>query len=94
MNVGQRKAVPIWMLKYEQARERIREITKDHPLTELEVGTLAEYWDQCELARQADTNARQYVEYRTVVDWLQSTSRISPREHRELMELVTLKKRK
>lgn len=94
MNVGQRKAVPLWMLKYEQARERIREITKDHPLTEVELDMLAEYADQCELARQADTNARQYLEYRTVVDWLQSTSRICPKEHRELMELVTLKKRK
>ena len=94
MVTGQRKAVPLWMLKYEQARERIREITKDHPLSDVEVDMLAEYADQCELARQADTNARQYLEYRTVVDWLQSTSRISPREHRELMELVTLKKRK
>lgn len=94
MITGQRKAVPSWMEGIERAAERIREITRDHPLTELEVGTLAEYWDQCELARQADTNARQYMEYKTVVDWLASTSRISPKKHRELMELVTLKRRK
>lgn len=87
MVTGQRKAVPLWMLKYEQARERIREITKDHPLTEVELDMLAEYAEQCVLARQADGNREHVKEYKTVVDWLESTSRISPKAHRELQAI-------
>ena len=87
MNAGQRKAVPLWMLRYEQAREKIREITKGHPLTEVETDMLAEYAEQA-LNTKPLENKKERMEYGVVVDWLQSTSRISPREHRLLLDII------
>lgn len=88
MLIGQRKAVPAWQLKYEQARERIREITKDHPLTDVEADMLAEYAEQALNARAQDGRREQNRDYQTIVDWLEVTSRISPREQRELKEII------
>jgi hypothetical protein len=92
MKAGDHKAAPLWQQKRETALRRIREITKDHPLTDLETMMLGDYADQCTVERMADGNAAQVKEFRTVVDWLECTGRISPKEHRELLAVVTYKK--
>ena len=88
MRTGQRIAVPTWQLRYEQALERIRLITKDHPLTELETTMLAEYADQAINTRKQDGVLQVTRDYQTIVDWLEATSRISPKEHNELLEVI------
>ncbi|MBR1407383.1 MAG: hypothetical protein IJ573_00610 [Clostridia bacterium] len=66
---------------YEQIRERIVEILKDHPLSEIETNMLAEYADCSRMTEAAS------IQYGTVEDWLECSSRISPRERKELKEL-------
>ena len=62
---------------------RIREITRMHPLTETEADFLALY------ARESILEtAKMRRDYRTVIDWLHSTSRISPRERDQLKKLT------
>ena len=91
MLTGQRKAVPLWMLRLEQARERIREITKAHPLSEVEVEMLAEYAEQV-LNTRAGADEAERRDYSVIVDWLCGTSRISPLEHRQLQGVIERKK--
>lgn len=88
MKTCERKAVPLWMLRYEQARERIRDATKDHPLKDLETDMLAEYLEQVlNNLRDARCPGKPGQEYRTIIDWLQVTSRISPKEHGDLAKI-------
>jgi len=63
-------------------QDRITAITEMHPLTELERIFLAMY------ARESVLAAQLLKEYRTVLDWLHTTSRISPRERDELKKLT------
>lgn len=70
-------------MSYEEIRARIVTILKDHPLGEIETDMLAEYADCSRMTEEA------WVEFGTVVDWLECSSRISPRERNELRELST-----
>ena len=92
MMAGQRIAVPLWHLRYEQAREKIREITKAHPLTEVETDMLAEYAEQALSTKPRESRAESR-EYGIIVDWLHSTSRISPHERGQLLEVIKQEKR-
>ena len=62
----------------------IKEITKDHPLTETEVSALAVYAD---IHGYSDA-VHAYRDYYAVCDWLECTSRISPKERKDLLALV------
>lgn len=64
----------------------IKEITKDHPLSEIEVSALACYAD---FSAYTDVG-RAYLEYCTVCDWLECTSRISPAERKALKDKLYL----
>ena len=71
-------------MSYEEIRARIVTILKDHPLGEIETDMLAEYADlswQCNRPKAVEA-------YRTVVEWLECSSRISPREERDLQNLM------
>lgn len=63
-------------------REEIRRITVMHPLLDLESNFLTYY------ARESVLSDRQKTDYRAIIDWLHSTSRISPRERDELKKLT------
>ena len=62
----------------------IKDITKDHPLSETEVSALAVYAD---ILGYSDTG-RAYLEYCAICDWLECTSRISPKERKDLLALA------
>ena len=62
----------------------IKEILKDHPLTETEVSALAFYADIF-----AYSNSHQaYTQYCAVCYWLECTSRIFPKERKDLLALA------
>ena len=71
------------VMTYDDIRAQIVTILKDHPLGEIETNMLAEYADCSRMTEAAS------IQYGTVVDWLECSSRISPRERRELKELRT-----
>lgn len=71
-------------MSYEEIRARIVTILKDHPLNEIETDMLAEYADlswQCNRPKAVEA-------YRTVVEWLECSSRISPREEKDLQNFM------
>lgn len=71
-------------MSYEEIRARIITILKDHPLNEIETDMLAEYAD---LSWQSNQQ-KAVMAYRTVVEWLECSSRISPREEKDLQNLM------
>ena len=71
-------------MSYEEIRARIVEVLKDHPLGEIETDMLAEYAD---FSWQSDQQ-KAVEAYRTVVEWLEFSSRISPREEKDLKNLM------
>ena len=67
---------------------RIHEITKDHPLRELEADYLAEAVLESQGRGGIVTNRERALErYVAIVDWLECTGRISPAERSELLAL-------
>lgn len=60
----------------------IRRITEHHPLYDDEANFLAYY------ARGSALSGQGLLEFRAVINWLHSTSRISPRERDELKKLT------
>ena len=73
------------MDRVDQLAVLIKEITRDHPLSETEVSALACYAD---ILGFTDAG-RAYMEYCAVCDWLECTSRISPKERKDLIALCT-----
>lgn len=71
------------MDRVEELAVLIKEITKDHPLSEIEISALACYAD---ILGYSDTG-RAYLEYCAICDWLECTSRISPKERKDLLAL-------
>lgn len=71
-------------MSYDEIRARIVTILKDHPLNEIETDMLAEYAD---LSWQSNQQ-KAVMAYRTVVEWLECSSRISPREEKDLQNLM------
>lgn len=84
-------------MEYERRRiqyleGRIGKITEYHPLTELERGVLADMImtirGESAVVMDQEKAVRQYS---AVIDWLQSTGRISPREWHDLKKLPSEK---
>ena len=72
-------------------RARIEEILTAHPLRDVETDYVAEIVLECHGAGGVTKQIPQAAaEYKWLLDFLESTSRISPAEHKALYRLYTL----
>ena len=72
-----------------QVTDIVRWITQAHPLQDVEAEYLAELILETHGEGGVQTAPADAVRtYRAILSWLESTSRISPREHQELKDLL------
>ena len=72
------------------ARAQLTRLLAEHPLAAVEIDYLTELALECHGLGGVDKQSPQArAEFRWLCGYLESTSRISPREHRELLKIRT-----